>query len=166
LADSTDDDVESTAANQFTVRASGGTRVFSSADLSTGVTLAAGDGSWSTVSDRHAKHNFEMVDVGAILEQVMALPISTWSYKSQDSSIRHLGPMAQDFHAAFGLGDDDKRITTVDSDGVALAAIQGLNHKLLSKTAEIAELRSLNAGLESRIAVLETLVEKIAANLE
>lgn len=160
--DSTDADVESSATNEFTVRASGGVRFFSSADLSTGVTLAAGDGSWASVSDRNAKQDFAPIDGVAILEKVAALPLSTWSYKAQDSSIRHIGPMAQDFHTAFGLGTDNKRITAVDADGVALAAIQGLYHKLAERESEISELRQQNADLQNRLTTLERLVADIA----
>ena len=108
----------------------GGTTIYSNEGQTAGVTLAAGGGSWTTVSDRHAKENFEPVDSLAVLEKVAALPLSSWNYKSQDASIRHLGPMAQDFKAAFGLGESDTGITSVDADGVALAAIQGLNQKL------------------------------------
>ena len=61
-----------------------------------------------------------------VLEQVARLPIATWNYLSQDRAIRHMGPMAQDLHAALGLGESDKHIATIDADGVALAAIQGL----------------------------------------
>jgi hypothetical protein len=161
--DSTDDDVQSSAENEFTARASGGVRFFSSADLFTGVTLAAGDGSWANVCDRNAKQDFQPVDSSAILEKVSALPLSTWSYRTQDSSIRHIGPMAQDFHAAFGVGADNRRITSVDADGVALAAIQGLNQKLMTKESEIADLRQRNTDLENRLAALESLVSEIAS---
>ena len=65
-----------------------------------------------------------------MLDRLLALPISTWNLKSQDPSIRHMGAMAQDFRAAFGLGHSEVGINTIDADGVALAAIQGLNAKL------------------------------------
>ncbi len=91
-------------------------------------------------SDRNAKEGFVAVNAGEVLEKVAALPLSTWAYKNSDGK-RHIGPMAQDFHAAFGLGTDDKHIATVDADGVALAAIQGLNQKLEQKETEITELR-------------------------
>ena len=65
----------------------------------------------------------------AVLAKVAQLPIEEWSYKSEEGQ-RHLGPVAQDFYAAFGLGADDKHITTVDEGGVALAAIKGLNTKV------------------------------------
>jgi hypothetical protein len=61
-----------------------------------------------------------------ILEQLSALPISTWRYQWEDPKVRHLGPMAQDWAATFGLGEDDTTIAMVDANGVALVAIQAL----------------------------------------
>ena len=114
-----------------------------------GVLLAPGGGSWSAVSDRDSKENVEPVDGRAILERLLSMPLSTWNYKAQDDSIRHMGPMAQDFHAAFGLGVSDKLIDTIDPDGVALAAIQGLNTELQERLAEKdAEIADLHARLE------------------
>jgi hypothetical protein len=127
------------------VKTPGGTTFYSNEGQTNGVTLAPGGGSWTSVSDRHAKENFAAVDPAEVLSKVAALPLSTWNYKSQDAAIRHLGPVAQDFKAVFGLGETDTGITTVDADGVALAAIQGLNQKLEQKETEIAELKqSLN----------------------
>lgn len=119
------------------------------ADLTTGGTLSAV--TFNTTSDRNAKENFSSVDSRAILEKVVALPISRWDFKVNGNS-DHIGPMAQDFHAAFGLnGADDKHIATVDADGVALAAIQGLNQKLEQKETEIAELKARLEKLEQLI---------------
>ena len=70
------------------------------------------------------------MDAQAVLQRVAALPISEWRYRTEVSAARHMGPTAQDFRAAFGLGDGDTMIAAVDADGVALAAIQGLNAKL------------------------------------
>ena len=103
-------------------------------------------------SSREAKNGFESVDGLSVLERVAALPISEWSYKADNPSVRHLGPMAEDFHAAFGLGKTDKGITSVDTTGVALAAIQGLNQKLMEK----------NAQLEQRLLELEEMVQALA----
>jgi len=75
------------------------------------------------------------------------LPLTTWNFKV-DSATKHLGPMAQDFYAAFGVGPDDKHIATVDADGVALAAIQGLNQKLEQKETEVRELKQRLEALE------------------
>ncbi len=127
-----------------------------------GLTLMKLDTSGLTVngtlvngSDRNTKENFAPVDSRAVLEKVAALPLSQWNYKA-DTGTRHLGPMAQDFYAAFNIGPDDKHIATVDADGVALAAIQGLNQKFeaeaKSKDARIRE-------LEARLEKLERLME-------
>jgi len=72
--------------------------------------------------------------------------------------------MAQDFHAAFGVSADDKRITSVDAYRVALAAIQGLNQKLTAKETEIADLRQQNTELESRLAALEQIVVGLSSH--
>jgi len=151
----------STADYQFMVRASGGFVFYTSFD-DNGVSLAAGSGSWTTMSDRNAKENFAPVDTQSVLAKVAALPLATWNYKSQNTSIRHLGPMAQDFKAGFALGETDTGISTVDADGVALAAIQGLNQKveaqLKAKDAEIQTLKAQNAALSARLERIEQLL--------
>ena len=101
---------------------------------SSGLTV---NGTFVSASDRNVKEDFQPVDSQAVLEKVVALPLSQWRYKSDEERSRHLGPMAQDFKAAFNLGADDKHIATVDADGVALAAIQGLNQKLERENAEL-----------------------------
>ncbi len=140
----------STQPNEFSVRATGGTRIVSgiivqpgSPPFPVGVSLKVNSGSWSTLSDRNAKTQFTPVSARDILAKVAALPVQGWRYKGEADSIRHLGPVAQDFHAAFGLGSGDTTIDTVDADGVALAAIQGLNQKVADQAAEIRELRAL-----------------------
>jgi hypothetical protein len=110
---------------------------------------------WQNACDRNLKENFQTADAREILEKVTALPVATWNYKSEKSSVKHLGPTAQDFKAAFNLGDNDKSIGTVDEGGVALAAIQGLNQKVES---ENAELRAQNAFLKARLEKLEKLM--------
>ena len=78
-----------------------------------------------------------------------------WSLKSQDPSIEHIGPMAQDFYAIFGVGASDTRISTIDPPGIALAAIQGLYEKVEEKEAQIAALQVHNSELEKRLSALE-----------
>jgi hypothetical protein len=107
----------------------------------TGAWLSDG-GAWINNSDRQRKDGFADVDAREILDKVAALPIQTWHYSNELAEVRHLGPVAQDFHAAFGLGSNEKSIGTVDADGVALAAIQGLNQKVEEKDAEIRNLRT------------------------
>jgi Chaperone of endosialidase len=101
-------------------------------------------------SDRSLKEGFRGVDVQEVLEGVATLPIQRWNFK--DIQTQHIGPMAQDFSAAFKVGPDDKHIDTLDANGVALAAIQGLNNKLTEalkqKQAEIMELRQRLDRLE------------------
>jgi hypothetical protein len=98
-------------------------------------------------SDRDAKENFESVDGKAILERVATLPITRWNYRD-DPDHPHIGPMAQDFYAAFHVGLDDKSICSVDADGVALTAIKALNEVLREQALEIQSLRQSIADLE------------------
>jgi hypothetical protein len=105
--------------------------------------------SWQNGSDRGTKEGFAEIDPLNVLDKVSSLPITEWSYKTDSGGIRHLGPVAQDFHKAFGLnGADDKHISTVDESGVALAAIQGLNQKLEQRESEITELKARLEKLE------------------
>lgn len=104
---------------------------------------------WQNGSDRNSKQDFDAINPREVLEKVSALPITEWKFKVEKEGVKHLGPMAQDFHAAFGLnGSDEKHIATVDEEGVALAAIQGLNQKLNEKDAEIQTLKQRLAALE------------------
>jgi len=137
----------STADNQFMVRALGGVIIYSDSGTAAGVSLAAGSSTWGNLSDRNAKENFAPVTPQQVLAKVAELPITKWSYKTEQG-VRHIGPMAQDFYAAFGVGEDDRHITTVDEGGVALAAIQGLNMKLQEKDAEIQALKGRLEKLE------------------
>jgi hypothetical protein len=118
-------------------------------------------GAFGSLSDRNGKEGFKPIDAHEVLDKVTALPITGWSYKSSPS-VRHIGPMAQDFFAAFNLGRDDKHITTVDEGGVALAAIQGLNQKLEARSQELEgqtrKLEAENADLKQRFAALEQFV--------
>jgi hypothetical protein len=128
--------------------------------------------SFVTLSDRTKKAGFAPVDVEAVLAKVAALPLTTWHYTNDAAATPHLGPMAQDFHAAFGLGGDDKTITTVDADGVALAAIQGLHHRTTALAAENAVIReelarqqTANADLRDELGELRSLVRQLQQQL-
>ena len=107
------------------------------------------NGTFVSSSDRAAKQDVRPVDPQTVLERVARLPISEWSYII-DPGVRHVGPMAQDFHAAFGLGKDERHIATVDADGVALAAIQALTRMVEEQRTELAQLKARIADLESR----------------
>lgn len=161
-ADSSGGNFVSSGPNRFLVRASNGVyfgnedtptiSIGRYIDTSTGGYLSNG-GTWTNASSRSLKHAFEVVDTRAVLRNVVALPISTWRYKSSEEG-RHLGPVAEDFQAAFGLGDGES-IATVDADGVALAAIQGLNQKL---EAENTRLQAQHDALRDELAVLRALL--------
>lgn len=98
-------------------------------------------------SDREKKKNFTPVDSRQILKNVVSLPITRWEYKAEPG-VSHIGPMAQDFSLSFRTGADDKHITMVDADGIALAAIQGLNQMLEEKESEIRQLKIRMERLE------------------
>jgi hypothetical protein len=131
----------STAADQFLARASGGFTLWTNAASTVGATLAPGSGSWASASDRNMKTDVVRVDSAAVLDKVAALPIERWSYKSE-RGVRHVGPMAQDFYAAFGVGADDKHITSIDEDGVALAAIKALHAENVFLRGQLAALKA------------------------
>lgn len=109
------------------------------------------------------------MDTLAVLEKVAALPVQTWAYRHA-AETRHLGPVAQDFHAAFGLGASDISSATADADGVALAAIHGLNQKVESgqqrTEMEMAELRADIAALRHEPGDLKRLLGALAAKLD
>ncbi len=113
-------------------------------------------------SDRNAKENFTAINAREVLAKVAALPVTEWKYKTDRQGEQHIGPMAQDFQAAFGLnGADDKHISVVDEGGVALAAIQGLNQKVDEKGIRIQKLEAENAELKSRLDRLEKLLAEL-----
>lgn len=101
-------------------------------------------------SSRATKSNFSALDPQAVLERVSSLPITSWNYK-RSPSILHVGPMAEDFYEAFGLGQDAQHIALSDSAGVALAAIQGLNQQLQAKDQKISDLEQRLAALEAAL---------------
>jgi trimeric autotransporter adhesin len=119
--------------------------------------------SFNSTSDRNAKENFSSISPAEILNKVVSLPVSQWNFKGEQKEVQHIGPMAQDFHAVFGLdGTEDKRISLTDEGGVALAAIQGLNQKLDEKDSEIKTLKLQNDILAHRLNELESTVKQLA----
>jgi len=149
----------SVAPNEFAVRCTGGSRFVTAIDSkgspTSGVTLAAGGGSWSSLSDRNVKENFENVDGVKLLERLDRISVTEWNYKTQDSAVRHLGPTAQDFHAEFGLGEDNLHISMVDADGIAFASIQALYRMNLTLKQENRILKENIKQIRSRLTNLE-----------
>lgn len=162
-------------------RVSGGFRIFTSSNLSTGVTVQSGasvsnwgqsnaviststgallttGGVWTNASSRKLKDNFELVDSREVLQKVLNLPIQTWNYKSENANIRHIGPMSQDFFKTFKMGNSDEAIGTVDADGVAFAAIQGLNEELKDRDKKIENLENQLKQQQTTIDALKKLM--------
>ena len=133
---------DSWGAFTFTARAVGGTRFYTSVG-GAGVELPSGGGAWANLCDVNEKKLLGDVNTSEVLTKVSSLSLHRWSYKSQDESIQHIGPTAQDFYTAFGLGDNNTTISTLDPDGVALAAIQELTKRLETLERENAELKAL-----------------------
>lgn len=152
--------VTSSTPNQFLVRATGGVAFYTNAGLTAGLQLAPGGSQWLGVSDVNMKEHVHDIDGREILAKIATLSVSEWNYTAQDASIRHIGPMAQDFHAAFGLGEDPLRIGTLDADGVALAAIKALEARTRTDNErlrrEYDELRASLARLEQLVLDVRT----------
>ena len=110
----------------------------------------------SQASDVNLKENFQQVDGQEVLDRLAKLPVRTWNYKGDDDAVRHMGPMAQDFHAAFGLNDSNRTIAPMDLASAAVAAIQELNSVGRKQKEEIEALKRRNASLEARLAAIET----------
>ena len=152
---STTNDITGFAPNEFIVRAAGGVGFYTNAALTSGVEMAAGGSSWMALSDKNMKDHFRDLSGEDVLEKLSRMPIQEWSYKSQDASIRHVGPTAQDFHAAFGLGENPLRINTIDADGIALAAVRALEARTRELREENASQRQEMARLRARLTELE-----------
>jgi hypothetical protein len=152
-ADSTNEVVSCEAADQFVARARGGVKLITGA--TTAAILPSGSGAWNSLSDINTKTAIANVSPRNVLEALLKMPVLTWQYKAQPGNVRHMGPSAQAFRKAFGLGDSPLGISTVDADGVALAAIQGLNQKLVadskSKDAKIATLERELAAIKKKL---------------
>lgn len=117
------------AINQFTVRAAGGVLFYTDSARTMGVSVAAGSGSWASVSDVNKKENFKDVSDDEILAKIQELKILSWNYKSQSRRIRHVGPIAQEFYSIFHFGESETAITGVDIDGVILCGIKALDRR-------------------------------------
>ena len=89
-----------TAHNQMMMRFSGGYVLYTNTNATLGVRLASGGNSWLTVSDSTKKENF--LTAPDFLQKISQMKLGSWNYKAQDKTLRHYGPMAQEFYAQFG----------------------------------------------------------------
>jgi trimeric autotransporter adhesin len=165
--ESTTDSVRNQADNEFRIRYNGGIRlrVSTAANGNTpgaggnvGCDLTVAVPSWTCASSRTVKERFQAVDVDDVLERLLAVPVSTWSMIGTDGKVRHMGPVAEDFYAAFPIGLGETTIGLGDIDGVNMAAIQGLARRLEAATAEVRTLQAERDGLEARVRRLEDLL--------
>jgi hypothetical protein len=134
-------------------------------ETSTGAFLSSG-GAWTNSSDVALKDAFEDVSAEDVLGKIAAMPVRRWSYKAEDPSVRHFGPTAQDFRAAFGLGSAATSIATVDADGVSLLGIQALEKRTRDLERGNVELRAANAELRATNADLRAGNAELIARLE
>lgn len=161
-------DVACYGSNRTIFRNAGGIWIYTNSTLSSGVYVDAGGGSWNSLSDREAKENLWPVDAQALLARLAEMPISTWNYETQDPSIRHIGPMAQDFNALVeGLGGEgETHINSLDADGMALAAIQGLYRRSQEQAARIEALEAERAAQQAEISALEAEASTLRARVD
>jgi hypothetical protein len=144
---------EPAVGGSFTVRAPGGSRFLTSSNNTAGVVLPSNGTTWESLSDSNAKTAINVVDHRETLRKVTQLPVTAWEYK-HDPNRHYVGPMAQDFHAAFGLGYDNKHIGTLDTDGVALSALKGLIAELRARQERSAAQARRLAELEAELRAL------------
>ena len=156
------DSVYPTANNQFVARGCGGIKLYTNQGLTSGVEIASGGSGWSAVSDRNRKDHFLNVDGEGLLLKLRSVPVTSWNYKAQDPRIRHMGAMAQDFDAAFGLGENPLMINSIDMDGVTLAGVKALDARSLADQKRIQLLEQQNAELKARVDALEQLKQQNA----
>jgi hypothetical protein len=152
---STTDSLQASANNQFSVRSAGGIRLYTNPTMTTGVTVNAGGSSWNVVSDKNRKANFRALSGEDVLHRLRKVPVTSWNYIAEGTEVRHVGPMAQDWHAAFGLNTDNLTINMSDFDGVNLAAVKALEERTTAQAEEITSLRSEVAELKARQVEME-----------
>ena len=147
----------SPAQHTMTMRFNNGYRLYSKSDLTTGVYMLNGGTSWTSVSDRNMKENFEDINGEDLLDKIEDLPITKWNYKGNPDSVKFIGPMAQDFHKSFGLGGSDSLgISMMAFNGVNIAAVQAL----IARTNKI---ENLESTISKQGAEIKALKEEIVA---
>ncbi|MBP8765294.1 MAG: tail fiber domain-containing protein [Ferruginibacter sp.] len=158
--------------NNFRARFAGGYKLFTSADLSTGCTLFAGDNAWTTGSSVYTKENFAAVNGEDFLQKISRFNLTSWNYKTQDpKTFRHYGPMAQDFYAAFGKDEygtigNDTTINSADFAGVSFIAIQALEKRTAEQQQYIQKLEKENSKQTEKLEAVQALLQQLQKGLE
>ena len=156
-----------TKGRTFSVSAQGGVRFITGGSSVT--YISSGSPGWSTTSSRSVKTNIDPVNPNEALAGVEELEIATWEYEEEDGEgvgTTHIGPMAEDFHAAFDVGSSDEHINSVNADGVALAAIQGLSEKLEETKGELDDTHNKLAKKDEQIDELERENDELRDRIE
>jgi trimeric autotransporter adhesin len=161
---STTDSTQATANNQFMSRFAGGYRLFTNSSRTIGVSLAASGNAWASISDRNRKENIVWLDGEDVLHRLRNVPVATWTFIGLDAGERNIGPMAQDWHAAFPIKSDSLSINQADFDGVNLAAIRALERRTTQQAEQLSvqavRMRELEAELAELRAILRALAEQ------
>lgn len=163
---SINDSIEATANNQFSVRARGGIRLRTSTATSsavgvnanTGCDIPGNSGVMSCASSRTLKEHFLAVGDEDVLARIRRTPVTTWSYIGEEGNVRHMGPMAEDFYAAFGLGPNNTTIGHLDISGVTFAGVKALEERTAKLQQDVADRDRRISDLEARVARLEQLL--------
>ncbi len=152
------------ADNQLTMRFIGGYRLWSSyPDSVSGVYMRHGQSGWSNYCDRNMKENFEPVDGEWVLEKIKNMPITKWNYKKTDPNEKYIGPVSQDFHAAFYLnGTDSLGINSISIDGVNMAAIKALEKRTSEMQTTMQKIIEQNERLISENEKLREQLSKVS----
>ena len=155
---STTDTVVNTANNQFMVRADGGVIIYTSSDLSMGVELLAGAGSWSMISDRNKKFNIKLLAPLDFNQEFDSLEVLSWNYIGHSTA--HVGPIAQDFYSTFGVGEKPYLINMIDSDGTTFLGIKKLNQELNNQPTKIV-VEEVSKEIENEKAKLDEIEQRV-----
>jgi hypothetical protein len=155
----------SSADNQLTMRFNGGYRLWSSyPDSTAGVYMRHGQNGWSGYCDRNIKENFRELDGEEVLEKIHNMPVTEWNYKTANPTDRYIGPMAQDFHAAFHLnGTDSLGINSISIDGVNMAGVKALDNRTREMKAALLSVIEENRKLKEQVAGLQGLSAQVSA---
>lgn len=162
----------SSAANQLTARYAGGYRLFTNDDMNIGVSLLANDNSWNIISDSTKKDRFLVADGSAMLLKLRNMRLGSWNYKNQHKAgLRHYGPMAQDFYAAFGKDEygtigNDTTINQANLEGVLMIMVKALEQRTADQGIEINALKEDNKKLMEQLAAADKMKEQWAVLMD
>ncbi len=162
---SSTDSTEASANNQLMARFAGGYRLWTNATKTNSCAIAANGTNWVCSSSRTLKESFTPVDGEELLARIRGVELNRWTLIGDPARTPHLGPFAEDFHAAFGLGDDPKAIGHQDIDGVNFGGVKALDARTLQMQSEIQALRAENEALRARNAAAEARSAQMEARI-